>query len=103
MGAHVGLPVRGVDDDDIKLLSGERLTQPLIAPAQLLPAAFGDGFVLRRILGVDQVRRVWRQRAHHDFALRHSAGISAGLISPGVLSYGSIRQMLVGSEKNSSE
>ena len=33
----------------------------------------------------------------------NGAGTSAGLISPGVRNYGSIRQMLVGSEKNSSE
>ena len=71
MSSDVGLPMWGEDDDDIVFDVFQFAREAFVAPTQGLPAAFGICLILLRIVGVDEVRRVWCEATCDDFSLCH--------------------------------
>ena len=69
--ADDGLPVRRVDEKDIRLFRAEMFTRALVAPAQHFPSAFGFRLVAPMVLAVDDVRWMRREKTADD--LSHGA------------------------------
>src|SRR5215470_2960223 len=65
-------PVRAVDEDNVRFPGFDLLTALFIGPAQHLPTAGRAGLVTHRVLSVDQMWWVRRQKAGQNFArFRH--------------------------------
>ena len=72
-GEHVvadrGDPVRGVDDEHVRLQALELGARSLVRPPDHLPAALRPGLVLRRVLAVEELRRVGSEEAARSLRL----------------------------------
>src|SRR5262249_7782804 len=69
MMADDSLPVRRVDQEDVRLFLAEMLARALVAPAQHLPSALRLRLVAPVVLAVDDVRWVGSEEAADDFAV----------------------------------
>src|ERR1700737_821330 len=82
-----GLPVRGGDEENIRLLGQEMLPRPRIAPPPPLPPALRLRLVAPMVLAVHDVGWVGGEDAADDFAFAHGrilsrpAGLSCAEIS----------------------
>ena len=73
VGSNIGLPVRRKQNNGIVLNFSEGCTEALIPPAQLFPATFGNRFVLRGILCVDQMRWVRCDTTSDNLSFAHAS------------------------------
>src|SRR2546428_9161375 len=71
-----GLPVRGVDQETVRLLGQEMLPRSRVAPPQHLPPALRLRLVAPMVLAIHDVGRVGGEYAADDFAFAHGQILS---------------------------